>query len=78
MSKNASVFSDPELNTEIEKNTKRKVITSGSVSIKPGDDIIFITIVLKGSIRIIRQDREGKEVFLHHLYPGQTCAMSLT
>ena len=45
---------------------------------KPGDDVLFIPIVLKGSIRVIRQDADGSEIFLYHLYPGQTCAMSLT
>lgn len=75
---NNSIFSDPDLNLEIEKNAKRKVIQKGSVLIKPGDEIIFIPIVIKGSIRVIRQDLDGQEVFLYHLYPGQTCAMSLT
>ncbi len=78
MIKNDSIFGDPELNSEIEKNAKRKVIPKGTVLIKPGDEIIFIPIVIKGSIRIIRQDLDGQEVFLYHLYPGQTCAMSLT
>lgn len=78
MIKNDSIFSDPELNSEIEKNAKRKVIPKGTVLIKPGDEIVFIPIVVKGSIRIIRQDLDGQEVFLYHLYPGQTCAMSLT
>jgi CRP/FNR family transcriptional regulator len=78
MVKHNPIFSDPELSSEIEKNAKRKVIQKGAVLIKPGDEIIFIPIVLKGSIRIIRQDTDGQEVFLYHLYPGQTCAMSLT
>jgi len=63
---------------EIEKNAKQKIIQKGAILIKPGDDIIFIPIIIKGSIRVIRQDLDGQEVFLYHLYPGQTCAMSLT
>jgi len=78
MIKSNSIFSDPNLNLEIEKNAKQKIIQKGAVLIKPGDEIIFIPIVIKGSIRIIRQDLDGQEVFLYHLYPGQTCAMSLT
>jgi CRP/FNR family transcriptional regulator len=73
-----TLFTDPALNKEIDTNTRRKVIKKGAVLIKPRDDIIFIPILLKGSIRIIRQDGGGKEIFLYHLYPGQTCAMSLT
>lgn len=78
MVKSNSIFSDPELNSEIERNAKQKIIPRGVVLIKPGDEIIYIPIVVKGSIRIIRQDSEGQETFLYHLYPGQTCAMSLT
>lgn len=78
MVKSNSIFSNPELNSEIEKNAKRKLIPRGSVLIKPGDEISYIPIVVKGSIRVIRQDLEGQETFLYHLYPGQTCAMSLT
>lgn len=78
MIKSNSIFSDPDLNSEIEKNAKHKIIEKGEILIKQGDEIIFIPIVLKGSIRIIRQDLDGQEVFLYHLYPGQTCAMSLT
>jgi len=74
----SKIFSDPELNSEIERNGKVKILKKGDVLVKPGDEIIFIPVVLKGSIRIIRQDDDGKEVFLYHLYPGQTCAMSLT
>ncbi len=42
-----------------------------------GDAIQFIPIVQSGVLRIVRQDPDGKEVFLYHLYPGQTCAMAL-
>jgi len=77
MIKNNFIFSDPDLISEIEKNAKRKTIQKGAILIKPGDEIIFVPIVVKGSIRVIRQDAEGQEVFLYHLYPGQTCAMSL-
>lgn len=73
-----SIFSDPGLNAEITKNSRNRTFNKGDVIIKPGDEILFIPIVLKGSVRIIRQDESGSEVFLYHLYPGQTCAMSLT
>jgi len=72
------LFSDAALNKEIELHAKHKLIKKDSLLIKPGDEIVFIPIVLKGSIRVIRQDEDGSEVFLYHLYPGQTCAMSLT
>jgi CRP/FNR family transcriptional regulator len=78
MKKINSIFIDYDLNAEIEKNARRKEFKKGEVIVKPGDEIIFIPIVIKGNIRIIRQDLDGAEIFLYHLYPGQTCAMSLT
>lgn len=72
------LFSDAALNKEIDLHAKHKLIKKETLLIKPGDEIVFIPIVLKGSIRVIRQDDDGSEVFLYHLHPGQTCAMSLT
>ena len=73
-----SFFSDSELRDELLKNSRRKKIAREGIIINPGDEILYIPIVLKGSIRILRQDEDGREVFLYHLFPGQTCAMSLT
>ncbi len=78
MAKTNSIFSDPLLIAEIEKYAKHSTFEKGEILVKPGDVIIFIPIVLKGSLRVIRQNIDGSEVFLYHLYPGQTCAMSLT
>src|ERR1017187_4223412 len=73
-----SIFSDPALNAEIEKSAKFREFGRGDIIMNPGEEIVFIPIVLKGSIRVIRENPDGSEVFLYHLYPGQTCAMSLT
>ncbi len=78
MSKASSIFSDPNLIKEIETSAKIKMFKMGEVIINAGDEILFIPLVMKGSIRIIRQNLDGAESFLYHLYPGQTCAMSLT
>jgi len=75
---NIPVFTSPELKEEIAKNARSRSFKKGEEIIRPGEDIVFIPIVLSGCIRIIRQNEEGHEVFLYHLYPGQTCAMSLT
>ncbi len=74
----SSLFTDKELLSEIEKNSRQKAFSKDTIITKPGDEILFVPIVTKGNIRIIRQNSDGQEVFLYHLYPGQTCAMSLT
>lgn len=67
-----------ELKQEMEKYALRKSVRKGDVILNPGQDVLFIPIVQKGAIRIIRQDESGAEVFLYHIYPLQTCTLSLT
>ncbi|MCB0481429.1 MAG: Crp/Fnr family transcriptional regulator [Flavobacteriales bacterium] len=43
-----------------------------------GNYIKTIPILLKGSIKIIREDDDGNEIFLYFIQAGETCAMSLT
>jgi len=38
----------------------------------------MVPIVLEGSIKIMRMDEDGKELFLYYLDAGETCALSLT
>jgi CRP/FNR family transcriptional regulator, anaerobic regulatory protein len=71
-------FSDILLNEDVQKFGRKRSVAAGDVLILPGEEIRFVPLVLKGTIRILRQDEEGREVFLYHLSPGQTCAMSLT
>jgi len=72
------LFREPGLVEEIKAHTFSKSFEKDDVIIRPGDEIRFIPIVMTGSIRVIRSDEDGNEFFLYHLYPGQTCAMSLT
>jgi len=74
----SKIFSDNELLKEIEREAKLKSIHAGTTIMNPGDEIINIPIVINGSIRVLRVDEDGKENFLYHLSPGQTCAMSVT
>lgn len=70
-------FADPDLKKEIESKSRKKTLADGEVLIVPGETLFFIPVVLKGALRIIREDEEGREVFLYHLYPFQTCAMAI-
>lgn len=74
---NTSIFRDPALLAEIEKHARHKHVEKDAVLIKPGSDIVFVPIVEQGVLRIVREDEEGREIFLYHLYPGQTCAMAI-
>lgn len=74
---NIDVFSDPNLLAELKKFTRTKHLKQDEVLITPGDKVFFVPIVQKGVLRIVRQGEDGREVFLYHLYPGQTCAMAI-
>lgn len=71
-------FVDKNLNREIEAVATHKSLPANAVMMNPGDTIQFIPIVEKGSIRVVLQNAKGDEYYLYHLYPGETCAMSLT
>ena len=73
-----SIFNDAKLVAEIDANSRKKSVHKEDVLISTGDEIVFVPLVMKGCLRIMRQDHDGREVFLYHIYPGQTCAVSLT
>jgi CRP/FNR family transcriptional regulator, anaerobic regulatory protein len=69
---------EPKLIEEIEKVGVLKKLEAGVELMRPGMPVRSIPIILSGSLRIMRQDEEGKETFLYFLTKGDTCAMSLT
>ncbi len=74
---NNTVFTDKGLLDEIKRYGRVRAIERDTILISPGDQIVFVPIVQQGVLRIVRQNEEGKEIFLYHLYPGQTCAMAI-
>ena len=51
---------------------------AGGYLMRPGGFIRFVPIILKGSVKIMRQDNDGKEVLLYYISSMDSCAMSLT
>lgn len=72
-----SLFSNPLLIEEINSRSRRKTLSKDDVLIFPGEILVFVPIVLSGVLRIVREDEEGREDFLYHLYPSQKCAMAV-
>jgi CRP/FNR family transcriptional regulator len=72
-----SLFSNPSLIEEIISKSRKKTLSNEDVLIFPGDVLVFVPIVLSGALRIVREDEEGREVFLYHLFPSETCAMAI-
>jgi len=43
-----------------------------------GGTVRHIPLVISGSVKVSRQDAEGREIFLYYILPGETCAMTLS
>ncbi len=71
-------LNDPHLNALIVYHSDKKEFPAGTVILEPGQKIKFVPLLLNGSIRIDREDNEGREVFLYFLSEGDTCSNSLT
>lgn len=57
---------------------KLKTLRADDWMVDIGDPILFMPLLLKGQLRILREDEEGHELLLYYIRPGETCAMSLT
>src|SRR6478672_6358188 len=62
---------------EIEKNAVVKEFKAGEILIRSGQYIKNTVLVLKGKIKIYREDEDGNEFFMYYLQPGQACAISM-
>jgi len=71
-------FADHDLIDAIEKAGQLRHIDANTVIMQPGDLLEFVPIVITGSIRVLLQNENGDEHYLYHIFPGETCAMSLS
>ncbi len=71
-------LTDPYLFEEVLKKGRLMEYKAGEVLIEPGQYIKMVPIILKGLVKVLRTDTQGRELFLYYLEPGQTCAVSLT
>lgn len=68
----------PPLLEEMEAVASLKELKAGESLMHRGMCINAIPIVVSGSLKIMREDDDGKEAFLYFLTPGETCVVSLT
>ena len=71
-------LTDPKLLDRLLEKGQFLNFESGKTLMEPGQFIKAVPLVLEGSIKIMRVDEDGKELFLYYLEPGETCALSLT
>jgi CRP/FNR family transcriptional regulator len=78
-SKLADYFSEifeKELIDEIVEIGMYRVLASGETLIDIGDKMTHVPLILKGAVKIIREDKNGDEIALYFLERGDTCAIS--
>ncbi len=71
-------ITDPGLLTEIAKHGNIHEYDSGQTLIEPGQTLRLVPIVLEGSVKVMRTDEEGHDLFLYYIDAGETCAVTLT
>lgn len=71
------LFEDALLD-EIAKVGKHRKFKPDEILMEIGETINFMPILLKGAIKIMREDENGDELLLYFLERGDTCAMTLT
>ena len=64
------------LEQQLEANGIRKTLPAETILLQENTYIRSIPIVLSGSIRVMRQDEEDKEILLYYIKPGESCIMS--
>lgn len=55
-----------------------KNFKKADIIIDIGQELNFIPLLIKGNIKVLREDDNGDELLLYVLESGDTCAMSLT
>jgi len=76
--KNQFHFLEKELQEEILKTGIYKTFQLNDVMIREGQFITSFPLVLKGLIRVTRNNDDGNELLLYYLKQNEVCAMSLT
>lgn len=71
-------ISDPKLKEEIKRVARWVEVPAGEVLIHYGTFVKMVPLVTEGCIKINRQFEDGRELFLYHLYPGDSCAISVS
>ena len=69
---------EPELIDEIIQRGKLVTAEEGDVILDIGQTVRTIPLLLSGSIKIMRQDEEGRELLLYYVNSHESCAMTFT
>jgi CRP/FNR family transcriptional regulator len=66
----------PELVEKLYENSISKSYPAGSVIVNENSNIRAIPIVVKGMLKVIRTEEDGREILLYYIRAGESCIMS--
>lgn len=72
----AEFRSSPELMDKLYQYSIQKEYEAGSVILSENAHIRSIPIVVKGSLKVMRTDEDGRELLLYYIKAGESCIMS--
>jgi len=76
--KDLNYIFNQELLNEISLHGTLKKFSKNQIIIDIGQKLEFVPILLRGNIKVLREDESENEILLYVLEEGDTCAMSLT
>ncbi len=71
-------IAEKSLQQEIAEVSVIRKFNSGEITLDYDNYVKWIPIVLEGSLRVVRENDDGQEIFLYYLKVGDTCASSFT
>jgi len=72
-----TLSSSLQLIQEIEKVALIKNFTKETIILKEDSYIQFIPLVLRGLVKVYKEEENGNEVLLYYIKPGESCIMSI-
>lgn len=69
---------DTDLINGIKEHAIYREVDEGDLLMDIGTVINTIPMIVSGSVKVMREDEEGRELLLYYVRSGETCAMSLT
>ena len=72
-----NIFDDHLIN-EICHNGQLKTYQAEETIVNIGDEMKHFPLIVSGSLKILTEDKDGKELLLYYLEMGDTCAVTLT
>ncbi len=68
---------EPELINELCKSGMVKTYKEGSTLMDIGQVLTHMPLVISGSVKVMKEDKEGNELLLYYLEYGDTCAVTM-